>query len=364
MTDTDRSRGRNIAQAALFLAALYLFFASIDLMSAAFKLAGSDFARTLISTAADPVAGLIIGFLTTSLVQSSSSTTSIVVGLVAAGSLPLRLAVPIIMGANIGTTVTNTIVSIGHVTRPREFERAFAASTVHDFFNILAVIVILPLECLLHPVEKLAILMESAFAGIGGLHLASPLKAIVKPLTGLLADLIPHAAPLLIIALLVLFFSLSRMVRIMRTAVLTRVEVLFDRILFRNDVASFSLGALLTATVQSSSATTSLVVPLVGTKVLTVRKIFPYTLGANIGTTVTAILASLSTGSEAAITVALSHLCFNIIGIVLLWPAKGLPIWLANAAGRLAARSKGNTVLVLAVYIGLHIIPILYIFLR
>ncbi len=127
-----------IGRVVYFLALLYLFFSSIELMSTAFKMSGAGLADQLLNTASDPVAGLLIGFLATSMIQSSSTTTTIVVGLVASGALTIQLAVPIIMGANIGTTTTNTIVSMGHVTRPAEFERAFAASTVHDFFNVFA----------------------------------------------------------------------------------------------------------------------------------------------------------------------------------------------------------------------------------
>ena len=103
-------------------------------------------------------------------------------------------------------------------------------------------------------------------------------------------------------------------------------------------------------------------VPLAGTGVLTLRQVFPYTLGANIGTTVTAILASLSTGSPAAVTVALAHLTFNIMGILIYYPLRALPIWMAEKTGALAAKSKGNSAAVIAVYIVLHIIPVAYIF--
>ncbi len=364
MPVSDSGPWRSIRRAITFFAVLYLFFVSIDLMSSAFKMAGSGFANTLLETVADPLAGLILGMLATSLVQSSSSTTSIVVGLVASGTLDLRLAIPMIMGANIGTTVTNTIVSLGHVTRRGEFKRAFAAGTVHDIFNVLAVIVIFPIELLFHPVEKIAVTLSNAFSGIGGLSLVSPLQVIVKPLSHAISELIPHSLPLVILAMFLLFFALSQMVRIMRSTVLQRIEALFDRVLFRNDLASFTLGAVLTATVQSSSATTSLVVPLVGTNVLTVRKIFPYTLGANIGTTVTAILASFATGNPMAITVALAHLTFNILGIAILYPVKSLPIWLATKAGEVAGRSGGNTVLIVLGYFALYLIPILYLLLK
>ena len=350
-----------LAQTLYFLLLLYAFFFSIELMSTAFRMGGRGFAEQLINAATDPVAGLLIGFLATSLIQSSSTTTTIVVGLVASDALTVSLAIPIIMGANIGTTTTNTIVSIGHVTRPQEFERAFAASTVHDFFNVLAAIALLPIELLFQPIARMAGFLEQIFAEAGGMGLASPLKAAVGPLVEGAAEAFPYEIPLLVLALGVLFFSLNQMMRVMRGAVLERMSGLFDRVLFRNDAASFALGAAMTAAVQSSSATTSLVVPLAGTGVLSLRQIFPYTLGANIGTTITAILASFATGSAAAVTIAFAHLSFNILGIVLFYPLRALPIWMAKTVAAYAARTKGRSAGVVTVYIVLHVLPILYI---
>ncbi len=364
MTSTGRSPWGAVTKAVLFLLALYAFFLSIDLMSTAFELAGEGFANRLLSTAENPIAGMLIGFLATALVQSSSSTTSIIVGLVAAGSLELQVAVPMVMGANIGTTVTNTIVAVGHITRRNEFQRAFAAANVHDFFNVLAVIVLLPVEYFFHPIEKIARALSALFQGMGGLQLASPLMAIVKPVTHLVAGGVPHFLPLLAIALLALFVALAWMVKIMRSVVLTRVETLFNKVLFRNDLASFTFGAALTATVQSSSATTSLMVPLAGAGILSIRRIFPYMLGANIGTTVTAILASLSTGNGAAVTVALSHLTFNIMGILIFYPAKAIPINLAIKIGEVASRSRRSSIKVLLVYAAVIVLPLLYMLLR
>jgi sodium-dependent phosphate cotransporter len=350
-----------IVRGVYFLLLLYLFFSSIELMAAAFKMGGRGFAEQLINTASDPVAGLLIGFLATSMIQSSSTTTTIVVGLVASGTLPIQLAVPIVMGANIGTTTTNTLVSMGHVTRAGEFARAFSAATVHDFFNVLAAITILPIEIMYHPVERTAIFAQSVFADAGGMSLASPLKAVVRPFSDWVTGIVPYQLPLLILALAILFFALHQMMRVMRGAVLERLEGLFSRVLFRNDAASFSLGVVATATVQSSSATTSLIVPLAGTGVLTLRQVYPYTLGANIGTTITAILASFSTGSGAAVTVALAHLTFNILGILIYYPLRAAPIWLATRAGEFAASSKVGTVKVVGIYLLLHLVPLAYL---
>lgn len=353
----------SLIRVAYFLLLLYLFFTSIELMSAAFKMAGAGFAERLINTVSDPVAGLILGFVATGIIQSSSTTTTIVVGLVASGALTIELAVPIVMGANIGTTTTNTLVSMGHVTRPSEFERAFAASTVHDFFNVLAAVTILPIEIAFHPVQKMAVFLQSRFADAGGMNLASPLKTVIRPVADFATELLPHTLPLAILALAGLFFALQQMMKVMRGAILSRLETLFDRVLFRNDAASFTLGMVATASVQSSSATTSLIVPLAGTGVLTLKQIFPYTLGANIGTTITAILASFSTGNPAAVTVALAHLSFNILGIIIYYPLRSLPIWMAQGAGKLAARSKRNSATIIILYICLIFFPLLYVFL-
>jgi sodium-dependent phosphate cotransporter len=252
---------------------------------------------------------------------------------------------------------------MGHVTRPVEFERAFSAATVHDFFNVLAALTLLPIEIFFHPVQKMAEFFQGLFAGVGGMSLASPLKAVIQPGTELVAGLVPYTVALAILGLVGLFFSLQQMMSVMRGAILSRLEGLFDRVLFRNDAASFALGVVTTASVQSSSATTSLVVPLAGTGVLSLRQIFPYTLGANIGTTITAILASLSTGSPAAVTVALAHLSFNILGIAIFYPLKALPIWLAKHAGRIASRSKRNSAAAVVIFIALIFIPLLYILL-
>ena len=348
-----------------FLFLLLLFFVSIELMGTAFEMfGGRGLADQLLSFASNPVSGLLIGFLATSLVQSSSTTTTMVVIMVGAGTIDIGLAVPIVMGANIGTTTTNTIVSLGHVTRPAEFERAFAASTVHDFFNVLAAFTLLPVEVYFHPIERTAVRLQGMFAdAAGGVGWDSPLKVLRDPPADFIAGMVTNPFVLLILALALLLLALRGLLVLMRGAVLERLSGLFDRVLFRNDAASFALGVAATATVQSSSATTSLIVPLAGTGVLSLRQIFPYTIGANIGTTITAILASLGTGSEAAMIVALAHLTFNVFAVLIFYPLKALPIWLATGWGAFAARSKAGTATVLSVYVALHVIPLAFIFL-
>jgi solute carrier family 34 (sodium-dependent phosphate cotransporter) len=128
------------------LGAFLLFLFSLDLMTSSLQHIGKDVAETILSATSNPFTGLFIGLLITAMLQSSSTTTSLVVALVASGSITLQSAIPIIMGANIGTTITSTIVSLGFISKKKEFRRAVAAGTYHDFFNILTTIALFPLE--------------------------------------------------------------------------------------------------------------------------------------------------------------------------------------------------------------------------
>ena len=115
---------------------------------------------------------------------------------------------------------------------------------------------------------------------------------------------------------------------------------------------------MMTAVVQSSSVTTSLIIPLSGAGIVSLKQLFPYTLGANIGTTVTAILAALATQSDIAVTVAFSHLCFNIFGIMIFYPLKFIPIRLAELVGMKASQSRKHLIIIVIIYMLLHFIPI------
>ena len=323
------------------LISLYLFFFSLELMGTSLKMFGRGMAENLIQTTTNPLVGLFIGILATSIIQSSSSTTAIVVGLVAGGVLNVPNAIPIIMGANIGTSVTNTLASLTQINRSIEFQRSFSAAIVHDFFNILAVLVIFPLQYFTNFLGRGASFMGEQFQHIGGLKFLSPVKAITKPVVEIFKNLIgDYPWILLVLALVCLLFSLSQMVKSLKVLVVTKAEAWFDRYLFKTALRAFLVGLLLTTMVQSSSITTSLAVPLAGAGLLTLIQIFPYTLGANIGTTITAILAALVTGNLSAIIVAFSHLLFNISGMIIWWPLKFVPISLAQKFARIATRNK------------------------
>jgi sodium-dependent phosphate cotransporter len=347
------------------LACLYLFIVGIGGMGYAFKLFGKGFAEQILETTSSPIVGLFIGILATALVQSSSTTTSIIVGMVAAGAISIEGAIPMVMGANIGTTITNLLVSLGHITRGQEFRRAFAAATVHDVFNWMAVLVMFPMELATGFLAKLSAMLAASFEDVGGLKLGNPLKAATKPTIEMISSLFgDHPIPVLVISVLITFAMLTLIVKILRSLVLARIENFFDAHLFKNAGRAMVFGLLLTVAVQSSSITTSLVIPLAGAGVLRLIQILPYTLGANIGTTITAMLAALSTGRIEAITVAIAHLLFNLIGIGLIWPIpkiRQLPVRAAEMLADLSLRSRWIPILfILAIF---FILPLLLILL-
>ena len=325
----------------VLLLSLYGFFVSLELMGVAFDHLGEGVAERLLATTSNPLAGLFIGILATSVVQSSSSVTSITVGLVAAGGLDVGRAIPIIMGANVGTSVTNTIVAAVQIDRPDEFRRAMACGTVDDFFELISLAVLFPLQLTTNVLGIGAAFLAGAVSDVGGLTLVNPVRVAVAPVVALLTRLASESGPVLLVgSLALLFFTLRQFVFTLKRLMIGRLEAFFSQTLFKTAPRAMLLGLTCTAVVQSSSVTTSLAVPLVGTGVVTLRQAFPYLLGANVGTTFTAVLAALVTGEEVALTVALAHLLFNVMGILIIWPVRWIPLSLATWLGEKSARAR------------------------
>ncbi|HCQ97800.1 MAG TPA: hypothetical protein DIU48_00165, partial [Acidobacteria bacterium] len=151
-------------------------------MGAGFKLLGGDAVEAIFSATANPFMGLIVGILATTVVQSSSVTTAMIVGLVAApeAALPLSNAVPMVMGANIGTTVTATLVALAHMGRREEFERAFPVAVCHDVFNYLTVLILLPVEMATGYLRRAAEILSGVLQGAGGFDYESPFAEVLS----------------------------------------------------------------------------------------------------------------------------------------------------------------------------------------
>lgn len=336
----------------LAIAFLFLFLVGVKALETGISALGSDFVDDVFASVATPLAGLAAGILATVLVQSSSVTTATIVGLVGSGVLTVEAAVPMVMGANIGTTVTNTLASLGHLRQSAYFQRAFAAATVHDYFNILAVLVLLPLEITFGLITKIA---QWASARADGLLPAvegsSPIKDAVKAPVTWIRDIFDslgwsgaEATLLLVLGILLIFLSLWAITRQMKLVMSGRIENAINTVLSKGaGISAMVIGMLMTMAVQSSSITTSILVPLVAAGVLTLQNAFPVTLGANVGTTITALLASVAAESPDALTIALAHVTFNVLGILIFYPLprlRRIPIYLAERTAEAAVKNR------------------------
>ena len=252
---------------------LYLFLVGVKSLEKGISSFGSALVDQVFSSVANPIAGLAAGVLATVLVQSSSVTTATIVGLVGAGVLPVETAVPMVMGANIGTTVTNTLASLGHVRQSAYFQRAFAAATVHDYFNLLSVAILLPLEVAFGLISRIANSLASLVGDIlpevgSG---SSPIKSAISAPVSWMADTIEslgwsgaEGAILLGLGIGLIFLALWMITRQMKAVMSGRIENAINGVLSRGAGAgAFLVGLVMTVVVQSSSITTSILVPLV-----------------------------------------------------------------------------------------------------
>ena len=352
----------------IVIVSVYVLLVAVGVIGKGFRhvFGGAEGAESLFAFATNPFIGLVIGILATALIQSSSTVTSIIVALVA-GGMPIAAAIPMIMGANVGTTVTNTLVSFGHVNRPGEFRKAFAAATVHDFFNLLSIAIFLPLELAFGFLEKLSGALVHAIENIGSVDASG--KGIVKMVLGSGASFVesltsslpdPWGGFVLIAAgIALILLSIMYLGNALRTVFVGRARKFLQAAVGKGPVTGIFSGTLVTVLVQSSSTTTSIIVPLAGSGMIGLRHVYPFTLGANIGTTVTALLAATAiTGATHAIAhqIAIGHFLYNLLGVIVVYGLpwlRGIPIAGAEWIARLGSERKGLAVAyILSVFFG------------
>ncbi len=352
-------------RAALVALLIYVFLVGVSSLEGGIKVMGAETQARLFENVDHPLAGLFVGILGTVLVQSSSASTSIIVGLVASGALGVEAAVPMIMGANIGTTVTNTLVSLGHVRQSNEFRRAFAAATVHDFFNVLAVMILLPFELITGSLSSIAKWVSGKLVGSAGADWESPIKQWVKEPVAWIRDGLGSVVDsdnllgslMVVVGLVVVLASLVFITKNMKTLVAERVERSMNAILGRGGgFVAMLVGLLITVAVQSSSITTSILIPMSAAGVIKLKNAYPVTLGANVGTTITALLAALAASRPEALTIALVHTTFNLAGIVILYVVPVLRPVPILAAERLADIAVERRMIAVAYVVGSFIV--------
>lgn len=281
------------------------------------------------------------------MIQSSSTTTALVVALVASGSITIESAIPIIMGANVGTTITSTIVSLGFINKKKEFRRAAAAGTYDGFFNILIVVILFPLEYyygFLSGISQwiaLYFFHPDASAPVTGSF--SPKWNMFGPVVEWLAKIIPGFL-LAALSFTLLFVSILVFRKLISGLLLASSPERFSRFFFKNAWKSFFWGTITTAAIRSSTITTSVVVPIVAQRIVPLRKAAPFILGANIGTTITAFIAAFfNVNTTGAISIAIAHFLFNFIGVLVFYPIpilRRIPLELANRLGKLTLKYR------------------------
>lgn len=344
---------------------VYLILVAVAAVSHGFKgfSGGAEGAAEIFAFASNPFVALLLGILATALVQSSSTVTSVIVGLVA-GGLPMSMAIPMMLGANLGTTITNTIVSLGHVRDREAFRRAFAAATVHDFFNLMAVAIFLPLELAFGLLSRSADTLADLLVGSGdlsmkGLDFMKPLTQPALTLIDSITAFMPGKAAALAtiaIGILLILGSVTWLGKVLRAVLVGQAHEILHKALGRGPLTGIASGTLVTVMVQSSSTTTSLMIPLAGGGVFSTRQLYPFTLGANIGTTITALLAATAIsgdGAQLALTIALVHVLFNLFAVVLIYGLPFLRELPVRAAEHLAEIGSRNKLIAMSYVVGL-----------
>jgi sodium-dependent phosphate cotransporter len=345
--DTQKQVWLTIRTTLSIIGALLLFFFAIDLMVSSLQELGGGVAETILLATSNPFTGLFIGLLITAMIQSSSTTTSLIVAFVASGSITLESAVPLIMGANIGTTITSTIISLGFINKKKEFKRAVAAGTYHDFFNILTVIILFPLEYYYGFLSSLATVISTALVnpavGINPIddhHFGWGFGGIIN----WLVSVFPSGFALVLLAFALLFGSILLFRKLISNLLLVQSPEKLGSFFFGSPLKSFAWGLTTTAAIRSSTITTSLVVPLVAKQVIKLKAAAPYILGANIGTTITAFIAAiLYANNSSAVTIAIAHFLFNFIGVIIFFPIpilRKVPLDLASFLGKLTLKYR------------------------
>jgi sodium-dependent phosphate cotransporter len=277
--------------------------------------------------------------------------------------MTLQQAVPMVLGANIGTTLTSTLVSFTFLSKKKEFRRALSAGISHDLFNILSVLILFPLELYFNLLSKASERIAQLFStGSDSTADFKYNRMFTRNLTEWIVENINIPFLATILAVFLVFFS----IKILTTSVY-KVFVLdafqdISKAIFKNTGLSFLYGIFFTAAVQSSTVTTCLVVPLVANRKVSLARAFPFIIGANIGTTITAVIASMYK-TEAAIALAFAHLLFNSIGALIFFPfpeIRRITVRLADYIGRTSV--KYRTVGFIYILLTFFIIPFLLIY--
>ena len=370
---------------------IFLFISSLEGVKSGFKLIFFEWQKSILIRITDntaPLTGLAIGILSTALVQSSSAVIAATMvsmsGMVASG-LPMvdamRFGVPMVLGANIGTTVTNTIVIFG-VRRGmtmNEFGDTIPGVIVDDVYEALTIGIFFILEMTTGAISKTTLRIGEYLSSSLGLKavLASFDKTIidivikeplVNPLKNLIVDFTGQrigGVVLFVFWFLTIIFSMGLITKGLENLIQMDWEKKI-KMAFNSPARSFFTGFSITWLVGSSSIGTSLIIPLLATKVVDLKKAYPYLCGCNMGTTVdlSQIYGYLA-GGMVGVMLGLAHVMLNIVAL-LLWlvsPLRFVPVRIAEWIGAVIQTNENAAIrLVIWVIVLFFLLPIVLIY--
>lgn len=371
---------------------IYMFIASLEGVKSGFQLIFAEWQSTILGmiiSDSAPITGLAVGMLATALVQSSSAvvaTTMVsMAGMVASGlslEAAIQFGVPMILGANIGTTVTNTIVAFGlrRGLTNKEFNETIPIVIVDDVYEALTITIFFIGELTTKFISRSVLALSSFY--IDALNLeryfsafeASIVDIIVKdplvsPIRNLLVSLLGQRTGGVVIFVawfLVILYSMGMITngleKLIESGWDDKVQAAFD-----SPSKGFLTGFSITFLVGSSSVGTSLVIPFAATKIVDLKKAYPYLIGCNLATTMdpSQIYAYLA-GGIVGVTLGSAHILLNVMA-VFLWfisPLRFVPVVVSEWLGDKIAHNQHSAFALLAWVIGVFfVVPVIIIYL-
>jgi sodium-dependent phosphate cotransporter len=335
---------RNLRYALYVSLTLLLFILGIEIIVSSLQNAGEESINAILRATSNPFTAFFIGVVVTAMMQSSSTTTAITVALVASGTIQIHSGVCIIMGANLGTTITSMIVSFGFISEKKEFKRAVSASAYHFFFNLFTILILFPLELNNQFLSRLSVTISKYFfSNPTPVAAEQDLKgwSLIDSVNVFLQAISPVFA--VMFGLILIFSSILFFRRIISSLLKAQSPEAFSRFFFKSRLKSFVWGIITTAAIRSSTITTSVVVPIVSKRITSLKQASPFILGANLGTTITAFFAaSLNQSNGNVMSIAMAHFLFNLIGVLLFFPFPNVEKLVLFSAKSFAKVSAGR----------------------
>lgn len=369
-----------LAHLTSFLLLSYVFLVGLVLFGISTQVLGGCNSTILVGKSSNPVTAVMAGVLVTSLFQSSMISNICFGTLAIYSGIDVKTAFYLTMGANVGNSVTSSIVAISHIRDKSLLERAVAGSSVNTIYSFLTISIFLPLEILSGVLLRLgnAIAPDSsslnyAWRGLVGLIVHPVTDFLIIPnqsyLQGLMADPtvscnsaypvtcvednatfetctagfiacnsangrcpvffhdgatmqkdMQYAALSMSIAIAAMLISLFGMVKLVNKSLInTPIEVI-AKLSTHNNYALMLMGCGSSILLSSSSVTECAVMPLVATGILELEQMFPWCLGSNMGVAISNMFLAWSTGSNVYLQVAIANVFFNLFGTMIWYP--------------------------------------------